>query len=136
MNNPNTSSLRRAALLALGCAFSLALSQAPALNAADTGTLQPLADKAPALPVTSTFDKVTGGEAGPYVLKLKNTSGDTLKVSAKILLAVAFHADSKARMVPEHAIAAGDTWSIPDLAAGDKVVLTAKGFDPLEIVVP
>jgi hypothetical protein len=79
---------------------------------------------------------VTGGENGPYVLKVKNTSADTLKVSAKILLAVAFHADNKAKLVPEHAIAAGDTWSIADLAAADKVILTATGFAPLEIVVP
>ena len=30
----------------------------------------------------------------------------------------------------------GDTWSIADLAAADKVILTAAGFAPLEIVVP
>ena len=132
--SPTTST--RKVLLALGCALGFAIPSVPALQAADTVTLQPLADKGAALPVSYTFDKVTGGENGPYVLKVKNTSADTLKVSAKILLAVAFHADNKAKLVPEHAISAGDTWSIADLAAADKVILTATGFAPLEIVVP
>lgn len=92
-------------------------------------------EKAPALPVTATFEKTTGAEEAPYSLKLKNTSKETITVSAKILLSVAFHADSKARMVSEHAIKAGETWSIPGLAAEDKVTVMAKGFAPLELVV-
>ena len=139
MNTTNTSPTRsakcRTALIALGCVFSLALVAMPAAKAADTVALQPLADKAPSLPLTASFEKVTGGEKGPFVLKLKNDSKDTLKASAKILLAVAFHADSKARNLPEHAIAPGQAWSIADLVAGDKIVITAAGFAPLELTV-
>lgn len=137
---PNASSHRlalgRTALLALGCAFSLALVQIPARGAADTATLQPLADKAPSLPVTSAFEKVAGAEHGPYVLKLTNTSKDALKVSVKVLLSVAFHAEAKARNLPEQAIDAGKTWTVADLSAQDKVIVTAKGFAPLELAVP
>jgi len=133
--SPRTA-MRTTALIALGCAFSLALAATPALNAAAPETLQPLADKAPSLPVKSAFEKVKGGESGPYVLKLTNASKDTLKVTTKILLAVAFHANDKARNLPEHAIDAGQTWSVPDLAAGDKLVITAKGFASLELTVP
>ena len=125
---------RRTALLALACAVSLAFIAAPALQAADAP--KAAADKAPALPVTTSIEKVTGGENGPFVLKVKNVSKDSLKVTAKVLLAVAFHADNKARNVPEHAIAAGQEYSIADLAAADKVVLTAAGFAPLEVAVP
>jgi hypothetical protein len=140
MSISNTSSTRsaacRTALIALGCACSLAIVQMPALKAADPAAWQPLADKAPSLPLTATFEKVTGAERGPYVLKLKNVSQDTLKVTAKILLSVAFHMGSKHWDLPEHAIDPGQVWSIPDLSAGDKVTLTAQGFAPLELVVP
>lgn len=140
MSISNTSSIRsaacRIALLALGCAFSLALVQMPALKAAALATLQPLADKAPSLPLTATFEKVTGVESGPYVLKLTNVSKDALKVSAKILLSVAYHMESKARIVPAHVIDPGQVWTILDLAATDKVIITAEGFSPLELVVP
>ena len=128
--------LRTTALIALGCALTLAVLSAPALKAAGSATLQPLADKAPSLPVTTAFEKVKGAESGPYVLKVTNTSKDALKVTAKVLLAVAFHANDKARNLPEHAIEAGQTWSIPDLAAQDKLVITAQGFAPLELTVP
>jgi hypothetical protein len=128
--------LRRIALIALGCAFSLALIPMQTLKGADGAALQPLADKAPSLPLTATFEKVTGGENGPFVLKLKNDSKDAVKVTTKILLSVAFHADSKAKHLPAHTIKAGQVWSIPDLAAADKLILTAEGFAPLEIVVP
>jgi hypothetical protein len=140
MITSNTSSIRsvlcRTALIALGCAFSLALVQIPALKAADAAAAQPPACKAPCLPLTATYEKVTGGEMGPYVLNLKNDSKDTLKVSAKILLSVAFHMGSKHWDLPEHVIEAGQVWRIPDLSAGDKVTLTAQGFAPLDLTVP
>ena len=123
----------KSALLALGCAFSLVLLQVPAARAADATTMQPLADK---LPLTGTFEKGPAGENGPYTLKLTNTSTSSLKVSAKVLLSVAFHADNKARVIPEHTIDAGQSWSISDLAAADKVIVTAAGYAPLELVVP
>jgi hypothetical protein len=128
------SALRKTALLALGCVFGFLLVPAPA-KAADTATLLPLADKSPALPLTATFSKVADAEKGPYVLKLKNDSKETIKVTAKILLSVVFHAESKAKNLPEHAIEAGQVWTIADLAAEDKVILTAAGFAPLELVV-
>jgi hypothetical protein len=78
---------------------------------------------------------VEGGEKGPYVLKLKNESSTDITVTGKILLAVAFHAETKARNLPAHTIEAGKEWSIADLAAEDKITLTAEGFAPLEIVV-
>jgi hypothetical protein len=128
--------LGRIVLIVLGCAFSLALAQAPALKAADSIALQPLADKALSMPLTFAFEKVLGAEHGPYVLKLTNTSKDALKVGTKILLSVAFHAESKAKILPEHVIEAGQMWTIPGLAAQDRVILTAQGFTPLEVTVP
>ncbi len=138
MKYPNSpTALCKTALIALGCALAFAIVPTPALKATESSALQPLAaEKGKSLPVTTSFEKVKGGESGPYVLKLKNVSKDALKVSAKVLLSVAFHADSKARKVPEHVIEAGQVWSIPDLAAADKVIITAAGFDPLEVVVP
>ena len=108
----------------------------PALKAADAAAVPPPADKAPSLPLTATFEKGTATDKGPYVLKLTNTSKDTVKVNAKILLSVAFHMGSKNWDLPEHAIEAGQVWTIPDLSAGDKITVTAPGFAPLELVVP
>jgi hypothetical protein len=141
MTTPALSSLRpalgRTMLLAFGCALGLVIMPVAALNAAESASLQPLAaDKAPALPLSSAFAKGTGTENGPYVLTLTNTSKETLAVTVKVLLSVAFHADNKARNLPEHAIEAGQTWTVPDLAAADKVIVTAKGYAPLELTVP
>jgi hypothetical protein len=94
-----------------------------------------LADTAPALPLTHSFTKVEGGEKGPYVLQLKNESASDITVSGKILLAVAFHAESRSRSIPSHKIEAGKSWSIADLAFDDKITLTADGFAPLELSV-
>jgi hypothetical protein len=139
MITSNISSTRpaacRNALIALGCAFSLALVSMPALKAADAAAVPPPAVKAPSLPLTSTFEKGTAAERGPYVLKLTNTSKDALKVNAKILLSVAFHMGSKNWDLPEHVIGPGQVWTIPDLTAGDKVTITAPGFAPLELTV-
>jgi hypothetical protein len=120
----------RSALATLGCALSLAFVQAPAAHAADASL------KAPSLPLTSSFAKAADSENGPYVLSLTNTSGSSIKVSVKILLSVYFHADSKSRNIPEHSIDAGQVWTIPGLAAADKVIVTATGYAPLELTVP
>jgi hypothetical protein len=134
----NTASIRstvgRTALIALGCAFVFALVQVPALKAADTAAAKSIADKAPCLPRTATFETVPG-DSGPHVLNLKNDSKDGIKISVKILLSVAFHGDTKAKNLPEHVIDAGQVWTIPGLAAGDKIIVTAKGFAPLELTV-
>ena len=75
-------------------------------------------------------------DTGPYVLNLKNASDGTLKVTAKVLLSVYFHADSKSRNLPEHAIDPGQVWTIPGLASSDKVTISASGYAPLELTVP
>jgi hypothetical protein len=124
-----------AALAAIAFASALALVQGPAARAAGSSTLTSLDDKAASLPVSTSFAKADG-EDGPYVLSVKNTSGSSISVSAKILLSVYFHADSKAKNIPAHAIDAGQTWTIPGLAASDKVTLSADGFAPLELTVP
>jgi hypothetical protein len=121
--------------LALACTLALAFACVIPARASDVTTLRALDDKAPALPLAASFAKADG-EDGPYVLSLKNTSDSSVKASAKILLSVYFHADSKSRSVPEHAIDAGQVWTIPGLAANDKVIVTATGFAPLELTVP
>ena len=131
---------RKSSLFALAFALALPLFPLPVVAAAahvspNNKTL-PLADKAPALPLTSKFAKVTEAEGGPYVLTLTNTSDHALKVTAKILLSVSFHAESKARNLPEHTIDAGKVWTISELAANDKVILHAKDYAPLELLVP
>jgi len=140
MITPATSStrsfMRQTALIILGCAFSLAIVNVPAAKAAGATALQRLEDKAPSLPLTYSFEKVTDPDNGPYVLKLKNVSGDEIKVSAQVLSSVTFHANSKVRNLPEHAIGPGQVWTIAELAATDKVTITAKGFAPLELTVP
>ena len=125
--------MRRSALVFLGCAFGLLVVAIPSIRAASP-TLQALAD-AKALPLSHSFKKVEGGEKGPFVITLKNDSDAAVKVTPKILLAVVMHAESKARHLPAHTIEAGQSWSIADLAAEDKVILTADGFAPMEIVV-
>jgi hypothetical protein len=128
-------SILRASLFALGSAVALALVHLPSARAADAAALTALDDKAPSLPLTATFAK-SDGEDGPYVLSLKNTSDSSVKVSAKVLLSVYFHADSKARNIPEHSIDAGQVWTILGLAANDKVSISGTGFAPLELTVP
>jgi hypothetical protein len=140
MTLSNTSSTRsvvlRNALIVLGCSLILAVAQVQAVKAADTAVLQPLEDKAPALPLTYAFEKVTEGENGPYILKLKNASNDAIKVSAQVLSSVTFHANSRIRNFPDHVIDPGQVWTITELAASDKVTVSAKGFAPLELTVP
>lgn len=117
----------RIALIAVSaCGLSLA-----SVSAAET--MKQSAEKK--LPLKASFEKVENAEAGPFVLTLKNEAKEAIKASAKVLLAVAYHADSKARNVPEQTIEPGKTMTIRDLAAEDKVIVTAKGYAPLEVVV-
>jgi hypothetical protein len=133
--NTTRPSAYKSALLALGCALGCTFLVLPAVKAAELATLQPLADKV--LPLTATFEKATGKDAGPqYVLKLKNDSKDAIKASAKVQLSVVVHSSDKAREVPEHVIASGETWTIGELSATDKVTVTAAGYAPLELTVP
>lgn len=123
----------RTTLIIAGCLLGLALAFAPALHASPEAKTT---EKAQALPLTATFAKDKDAEGPPFTLTLKNVSDHSVKVKAKILLAVAFHADNKAKNLPEHAIDAGKDWTIPGLAAQDKVILTAEGYAPLEVIVP
>jgi hypothetical protein len=133
--NTTRSSLVRVALLALGCICSLAF--VPLAAAASPSILAPLADKAPDLPLTTSFAKsAPGPNGGPFTLTVKNTSAAELKVSGKVDLSVVSHATAKSKELPAHVIPAGGTWTINDLAAADKVTLTAEGFAPLTVTVP
>jgi hypothetical protein len=114
----------------------VATSPSKSLAGQDSPSLVRLDDKAPALPLAVSFDKVSDPEAGPYVLKLKNTSMDAITVSGTVYPSVGIHSDTKEKKLPEHQLAAGDTWSIPGLAATDKVKIEAKGFADLNITVP
>lgn len=108
-------------LLAVAC---LAFAAAPALHAADA-----------VLPLKASFEKVTGSEGAPYVLHLTNDSKVALKVSGKVLLSVVHHAMDKARVLPEQTVEPGKMMMVKDLSAQDKVILTAPGYAPLELVV-
>lgn len=128
MNKTNpTSALCKSALLALGVALSLVL--VPTVNLSATE-----ATAAKSLPLTHSFAKVEG-EDGPHTMKLTNTSSDALKVNVKILLSVYSHASDRAKVLPEETIAAGKDWTITKLAALDKVIISAEGYAPIELVV-
>jgi hypothetical protein len=118
-------SARRNVLLTVACVFGLMLLPVAALNAADK-----------ALPLTGTFEKVGDNTSAPFVLTVKNTSKESIKVSGKVLLAVVHHAMDKARTLPEQTIEAGGTWSIKGLVADDRVILTAPGYAEIEFRVP
>ena len=134
MNTYTRSPFLRSSLLALGCAFLAAFVQTPALRA-EGDSSQAAADSSPSLPLSASFSKSADTADAPYVLSLKNESANPVAARAKVLLAVAFHADSKARTVSEHSIGAGETWTIPDLAKGDRVIVSAAGFAPLVLTV-
>jgi hypothetical protein len=128
--------LCRAGLVALVCAFGYAFVHVSAAKAADAAAPARLEDKAPSLPLTHSFEKVTEGESGPYVLHLKNVSSDPITVDVQVTSSVTFHANSRVRNYSGHAVAAGEVWTITELAAADKVAISAKGFATLELTVP
>ena len=127
--------LLRSSTIALGCAFGLALFLAPAARA-DAPAMQPMADKAAALPVTATFENVTADGVNGYALNLKNVSSDTLKLNVTITPSVVFHADAKVKTLPAYVLEAGQVWTIKDLVAGDKLSISADGFSKLDLTVP
>ena len=129
---PSPSLLRR--LLALACIAGLPFV-AVSVSAADASAQQPRAD-AQVLPLSHSFEKVESAHGTPFVLKVKNDSKVTLKLSGHVLLSVVNHAMDKARKLPDVSLEAGKTWTIAELTADDKVVLSAAGYAPLEIRVP
>jgi hypothetical protein len=131
-----STSLVRLTQIVLGSALALMLLSAA--QATNTPTLQPVTEqKAKALPLTTAFEKGEPGEnGGPYTLVLKNTSGVALKLKATIIWSVASHNRANTINLPEHEIAAGGDWKISDLAAHDRVILSAEGFEKLEVTTP
>ena len=125
--NHTQSVSRRGVLFAVAFALSSLLLPVASLHAAD---------KAPALPVTTKFEKLAHPERAPLVLHVTNTSMATLAISGKVLLAVVHHAMDKARPVPAHALKAGEVLTITELSAEDKVILSAPGFETLTLDVP
>lgn len=99
--------------------------------------MQPLADKAAPLPLKVTFRQSHKGEdAGLFTLRLKNTSEQSVTASASIVVSVPVHNSPKIREEPAQEIKPGKTWSIKQLASGDKITVKADGFEPLEVTVP
>lgn len=128
MNAPTRLTSLKSVLLALGVALGLGILA----SAADA----PAAPAAPALPVTATFVKVPGVDGPPFALTLVNTSTADLTVSGKILLSVVHHQMDKAKPIAATVLKPGAMFTIAKgLAALDKVILTADGFAPLELVV-
>ena len=124
----NTSSpSRRSNLFTVACALGLMLLPIASLHAAD---------KAPALPVTSSFEKLAHPERAPLVMKVTNNSKESLAISGKVLLAVVHHAMDKARVLPESTLKAGETMTVTELSPEDKVILSAHGFETLTLDVP
>jgi len=128
--------LSRGALIALGCAFSLAIVDVPKSRAGvPAAVLQPRYDNLPALPLSGTFEK-EDGDNGPYGLVLKNTSGNPIRASGRVFLNVASSANRKTRDIPEHVVERAETWTIYALSSGDRVTIEADGFTPLALTVP
>lgn len=130
-------SFRGFTLFAFGSALAASASLLNAEPAIGFAALsQTPAKSASALPVTTTFEKLKETDKdGHYVMKVTNTSKQTLKITAAVVESVTFHAHPKNRSLPEHAVAAGETWTVDNLAPEDKVTLTAAGFDPLVVTV-
>lgn len=121
----------------LAAAATAALFLLPAAQAADFVTIQPLADQAKALPVTTAITKGEPGpdHGGPFTLTVTNASGAELKLKAVIAQSVVSHNRPKTIELPEKLLAAGAAWKIADLAADDKVTLSAAGHAKLEVKV-
>ncbi len=123
----------RSLFAAAGLLAALAVAPTPAARA--TLPAAPV-DTAAALPVSTTFSKVSVDGANSYVLKLTNTSAADLKLSVTVVPSVTFHGTVKSSTLPAKVLPAGGTWAIDDLHAQDKVSVSADGFAPLDLVVP
>ena len=94
-------------------------------------------EEAPSLPLTASFGMGEPGEnGGPHTLTLTNTSEEALTVNATIIWSVVSHNRTKTIELPAQEMAAGGTWVIDDLAAEDRIVLTAEGYAKLELTTP
>ena len=122
------SSLALSTFLSVGAIATRADSAAPAAAAT--------ADSSQASgPIVASFDKSTDADKGPYILTLKNNGDHTIKVTVEIQASAASHNDAKNK-TKKHSIKAGQAWTVSNLAAGDKVNVTADGVSPLALTVP
>lgn len=129
------SAFLKTALFLFGATLAVSTAQVFAAPAPET-VLRPLADKAMSLPVKTSFVKVKAGEnGGQYALKVTNTSKESLKLTVAVIESVTTHSHPKNRTIPEHTLKAGEELSVDDLAVGDKVTLSAVGFEPLALTV-
>jgi hypothetical protein len=126
---------RRVAAIVLSAVF--ALTTLPAVTAAEA-TPPPSTDKKlPALPLTTTFGKGTPGEnGGIYSLTLKNTSDKALTVKTTIIWSITSHNRARTIELPAREIAAGGTWTISDLSFDDRVIVSAEGYEKLDVKTP
>ncbi|HET7537939.1 MAG TPA: hypothetical protein VFJ90_15875 [Candidatus Didemnitutus sp.] len=120
----------RKALLTLSLAVGFVA--VPLSAAANDVSLQARADKAAALPVMTAFTKAA--EKGPYHLTITNTSKAALKLSVTVAQSVQSHASAKTHTTTL-TIEAGKAGTVEELAAHDKVTLSAEGFEKLEVTV-
>lgn len=124
-----------AVTLALG-AVVFATDAIAAPESAGRAAVQRLADQAAPMPVTATFAKNASAKTdGPYVLTLKNTSETPITVSVRVDQDVTVHNRPKNRTVGPQEIAPGKEWRIDDLAALDKVTVSADGYESLTLTV-
>ena len=92
---------------------------------------------AASLPLTSQFGKGTPGEnGGPYALTVTNTSDHNLQLSGVIHWSVTSHNRAQTQKLGPKTLAAGESWTINDLAVEDRVVLEADGYATLELKTP
>ena len=141
MKNPTTILsrliIRGLPLLSLSVALLLPLVPSRAAPASDNPTSKSTSDKAAKLPLDPVFKKETSGESkGLYILTLKNVSEHPVKVGGTIAQSVVSHSRPKTITLEVQTIAPGKTRKIEQLAAQDKLTLTAEGFEPLDLTVP
>lgn len=127
---------RAAVVLTAAGAIALGSAAMAAPQLSGAGSAQPLADQNEVVPVKVTFEKNASAKTeGPYVMTLTNTADHTIKVGVRVDQDVTVHNRPKARHLGPEEIAPGKDWKVDDLAALDKVTVTAEGFAPLQIVV-
>ncbi len=130
--------LLRSRVLALVACSAAALLLVSATTLASGSDLQPLAEKsAPPLPLSGTFARGTPGEnGGPYALTLTNMSKQKLSVAGTIVWSVTSHNRANTIKLPLRELAGGESWTIDDLAAEDRVILEAEGYEKIEFKTP
>ncbi len=132
MMNVSLTLPRRAVALVAAVLVGL-MAHTPTLAADDAAP----ATELPALPLSASFGKGTPGEnGGPYALTVVNTSDHTLMLEGLIIWSVQSHNRAQTLKLGPHELAAGESWTINDLAVEDRVVLEAEGYAKWEKKTP